>query len=161
MGMIAWIKSKLQKEELPVEEPVVEQQVVEEQAPVEVAPIACCREPVECSTHEDERETRIRRKSREALRKLAKQGKWLSVDNSEAVLDEIRQHLKTYYGRYISKFSLDVDDLVQSVYLKLLSGTCQNINTACQTSVRTEIKYHTRFILYGDPEVASNQVAIE
>lgn len=58
-----------------------------------------------------------------------------------------RAHLKRYYSRYLYVYGLDEEDVVQAVVVKLLDGSCCNVNSACKSIVRAGIRYRKREIL--------------
>ena len=58
-----------------------------------------------------------------------------------------RRHLRAYYGRYLRVYGLEEEDVIQAVCLKLLDGSCHNVNTACSTVIRAGIRYRRREVL--------------
>jgi hypothetical protein len=65
----------------------------------------------------------------------------------EVSIVAIHCHLRKYYSRYIRIYNLSIGDMVQDVYLRLLEGTSKNINSACASVARVEIRYRKRYIL--------------
>jgi hypothetical protein len=63
------------------------------------------------------------------------------------IIVSCRKHLVTYYSRYLRVYGLEEEDVIQSVLLKLLDGSCSNINSACSTVIRAGVRYRQREIL--------------
>lgn len=63
------------------------------------------------------------------------------------LISECRKHLKRYYSRYLYVYGLEEEDVIQSVVVKLLDGSCSNVNSACKSIVRAGVRYRKREIL--------------